>query len=81
MYKFLINKCFLTRLTKHTRTADWSHGSVTQRSLETRHVSTVVEITSSGARLPGFDLDSVTLKSLWKLSVPQFLHLLIEYFI
>lgn len=59
--QFVINKYFLTRLIMHASKAGGSPDSVTQDGLETGDVSPIVENASSGARLPGLDLDPVTL--------------------
>lgn len=47
----------------HARKAGGSPGRKTQDVLETGEVSPIVERASSGSRLPGFDLDPVTLKN------------------
>lgn len=62
----------------HARKAGGSPGSETQDVLETGEGSPIVERASSGPRVPGFDLDPVTLKNLHNLSGRQLPHLRIE---
>ena len=47
----------------HARKTGGSPGRESQDVLETGEVSSIVERASSGSRLPGFDLDPVTLKN------------------
>lgn len=73
MCQFII-QYMLTRLMMHAGKAGGSPGSETQDVLETGE-SPIVERASSGPRVPGFDLDPVTLKNLHSLSGRQLPHL------
>ena len=63
---------------RHARKAGGPPGSETQDVLETGGGSPIVERPGSGSRLPGFDLNPVTLKNLHNLSGCQLPHLWIE---